>query len=193
MKKMLTAEVWTVSQTGEGHAVMLRTKDIAVPIFIGELEAQALLLGMEGLQLPRPMTHDLILNIIDSQKLTLRRVEIREMKDGVFYSGLVISTGRQSDANPLYLDCRPSDALCLAVRRKCPVLVSAEVASLVGIPIDLLFEAMEDGEEPSLFTAGKIPGENRRRLYEQLTKAVEREDYEEAAKIRDAIKGMEGG
>jgi len=197
MQKMLSAEIWTVVQTDEGNAVLLRTlqKNIAVPIFIGQLEAQSMLVGMEEVRLPRPLTHDLLLNLLESQDLVLDKVEIHGLRENVFYARLVISGGRQKDGHPLYLDCRPSDALCLATRRKCPVLVSGEVISLAGIPVDFFVEALQDDEETNFPPGGRHPLEekHRQRLLEQLAVAVEKEEYEQAAKIRDVIKAMEGG
>ncbi|MCL2190391.1 MAG: DUF151 domain-containing protein [Treponema sp.] len=190
MQKMLHAEIWTVVQTGEGNAVLLRTlqKNIAVPIFIGQLEAQSMLAGMEDRRLPRPLTHDLLLNLLESQDLVLDRVEIHGLKENVFYARLVIDGDRRA---PLHLDCRPSDALCLAARRKCPVLISGEVISLAGIPVDFFIEALQDGDFSG---GGKHPLEerHRQRLVEQLADAVEKEEYEQAAKIRDVIKAMDG-
>jgi len=196
MQKMLHAEIWTIVQTREGHAVLLRTpqENIAVPIFIGQLEAQSMLVGMEELRLPRPLTHDLILSLFESQSLVLDRVEIHEVRENVFYARLVIVGGKHSGENPLHLDSRPSDALCLATRRKCPVLISDEVISLAGIPVDFFIEALEDDEDVDFSRDGRCPLEGKRRqLIEQLAKAVEKEEYEQAAKIRDIIKAMDQG
>ena len=194
MQKMLHAEIWTVVQTNEGNAVLLRTlqKNIAVPIFIGQLEVQSMLIGMEDLRIPRPLTHDLLLNLLESQNLVLHKVEIYGLKENVFYARLVIGGDRQNTMN---LDCRPSDALCLAARRKCPVLISGEVISLAGVPVDFFIEALQYGEEADFSRGEKHPLEkkHRQRLLEQLADAVEKEEYEQAAKIRDVIKAMEGG
>jgi len=193
MEKMFKVEVWTVVQTNDGHAVLLRTTkmDIVIPIFIAELEFHSVLMGMEEIRFPRPMTHDLIMNILESQNLVLDRVEINEIKDSVFYAKLVISGDRQNGKSPLYLDCRPSDAICLATRLKCPVLVSAEVVDIAGVPIDILMEAMEDGEDVDFLDRDQIKEQKRHLLLERLARAVEREEYEEAAKIRDIINDME--
>jgi len=194
-QRMLPAEIWTIVQTNEGSAVLLRTmqRNIAVPIFIGQLEVQSLLIGMEELSLPRPLSHDLLLSLIESEGLNLDCVEIHGLRESVFYARLAISGGRHSFENPLHLDCRPSDALCLATRRKCPVLVSSEVISLAGIPVDVFIEALQDGEESVTPRAGKSPfDKKRRRLMEQLSEAVEKEEYEQAAQIRDVIKALDG-
>jgi len=195
---MLRAEVWTIVQTGEGNAVLLRIlqKNIAVPIFIGQLEVQSMLIGMEELSLPRPLTHDLFLSLLESQNLILDRVEVHEIRDNVFYARLVIGEDRRAGKPSLHLDCRPSDALCLATRRKCPVFVSEGVIGLAGIPADFFVEALQDVDEPGLSCGGgdgkNLAEEKRRRLLEQLAEAVEKEEYEQAAKIRDVIRALEG-
>jgi len=194
-QRMLPAEIWTVVQTSEGNAVLLRTmqKNIAIPIFIGQLEVQSILIGMEELSLPRPLSHDLLLSLLESQDLNLDRVEIHGLKDNVFYARLVIIGGKHKSEDPLHLDCRPSDALCLSTRRKCPVLISTEVISLAGIPIDFFIETLQDDSEGTGFPGkGNSSFESeRRQLIEQLAEAVEKEEYEQAAKIRDIIKAME--
>jgi len=194
MQKLLPAEIWTIVQTSEGNAVLLRAiqKDIAVPIFIGKLEAQSMLIGMENYSLPRPLTHDLLINLLDSQNLILDRVEIHEVKDSVFYARLVIAGNQHGVGNPLQLDCRPSDALCLATRRKCPVLISTDVISLAGVPVDVFIEALQDDGEAAFPDGGNFPREEKRRLlFEKLAEAVEKEEYEQAAKLRDVIKALE--
>ena len=190
MSEMLNAEIWTVVQTGDGNAVLLRTlqKNIAVPIFIGQLEVQSMLIGMEDLKLPRPLTHDLFLSLLESQNLVLDRAEIHDVRENIFYARLVIAGDR--NGKPLHLDCRPSDALCLATRRKCPILVSEDIIDLAGIPVDFFIEAMQEVDLPR--DDKGPPGGKRRRLLEELAEAVEKEEYEQAAKIRDVIKAMEG-
>ena len=189
---MLEVEIWTIVQTKEGCAVLLRplNKKIAVPIFVGLLEIQSIIIGKEDISLPRPLTHDLFLDLLDSQNLVLERVEIHDLKDNTFHARLVLSGGAHTLDNPLFLDSRPSDALGLAVRRKCPIMISVDVVNETGIPLDLFVDSLGSGDSVS---KGDIPPleEERRRLIEELNDAVEREDYEHAAEIRDILKGME--
>ena len=182
---MLRAEIWTVVQTGEGNAVLLRPRNqnVAVPIFIGQLEIQSILAGKEGISLPRPLTHDLFLNLLDSLNLVLDRMEIHEIKDNTFHARLVITGGVYSADKPLVLDSRPSDALGLAVRRKCPILIASEIVSETGISLELFINAFKQD--------GSAQEEKRGRLIDRLNQAVEMEEYEQAAKIRDMLKDME--
>jgi len=202
MKKMLNAEIWTISQTRDGGAVLLRPHDtdIVIPVFIGRLEIQSLLIGKEGVNLPRPLTHDLLLNLLQSQNLSLERVEVHEIIENTFHARLVITGGTYTKEEPLLLDSRPSDAFALAVRRKCPIFVSPDIVNRAGISFELILEALENVDITD-FSLGAInksfTGKNSARskklrlLQEQLDSAVAKEDYEQAAKIRDMIKEME--
>ena len=192
MEKMLHAEIWTIAQTREGSAVLLRPrhKNVAVPIFVGQLEIQSILIAREGIVLPRPLTHDLFLELLDSQNLVLERVEIHDLKDNTFHARLILSGGGHTSDKPLILDSRPSDAFGLATRRKCPILISTRIVNETGIPLDLFIDSL-DGN--TAFSKGDISPleEERSRLLEELNEAVEREDYEQAAEIRDILKGLE--
>ena len=183
---MLQTEIWAIAQTMEGNAILLRPKDtdIAVPIFIGQLESQSILIGQDGIQLPRPLTHDLFLNLLAKQNLSLERVEIYAVIENTFHARLVIKKIKYSGENPLVLDSRPSDAFALAVRCKCPILVSSDVIKQTGIPLDLIDSVKEKNEAYS--SKKKI-----RILQEQLNAAVAKEEYEQAAEIRDMIKRIE--
>ena len=194
MKKMRHAEIWAVSQTTEGSAILLRPHDtdVAIPIFIGQLEGQSILIGREGIKLPRPLTHDLILNLLARQNLSLERVEIHDLIENTFHARLIIKGGKNSGESPTVLDCRPSDAFALAVRCKCPVLVSSKIIKQTGIPLDIIFDMQENNETDSSRSPTVISKKKKLRiLQDQLNTAVAREEYEQAAEIRDMIKKIE--
>ena len=192
MEKMLHAEIWTIAQTRDGSAVLLRPRhrNIAVPIFVGQLEVQSILIAREGMILPRPLTHDLFLELLDSQNLVLDRVEIHDLRDNTFHARLVISGGAHTPDKPLILDSRPSDAFGLATRRKCPILISSTIVNETGIPLDLFVDSLAESGSVSKDDTPPLE-EERRRLMEQLNEAVDNEDYEQAAEIRDILKQME--
>jgi bifunctional DNase/RNase len=190
MEKMLQAEIWTVAQTSEGNVILLRPlkKNIAIPIFVGQLEIQSILIGMGNIILPRPLTHDLFLSLLDSLGLALDRVEIQELKGNTFHARLVISGGGiYAIDKPLILDSRPSDALGLASRRKCPIMVSPEIVKKTGIPTELFMDMLDEDKKADISLSVE---ERRSRLQEQLNEAVEKEEYEMAAKIRDMLNEM---
>jgi bifunctional DNase/RNase len=189
MEEMLQVEIWTVAQTSEGNVVLLRPLDrnIVIPVFVGQLEIQSILIGMENIILPRPLTHDLFLSLLDSLGLALARVEVRELRGNTFHAGLVISGGIYSVDKPLIIDSRPSDALGLAIRRKCPIMISAEIIKQTGIAADFFLDMLGE-DKKSGSTNDKQ--EERNRLQRQLNDAVEKEEYERAAKIRDMLNEM---
>ena len=100
--------------------------ELLVPILIGPTEATAIASAQAGIVPPRPMTHDLLRDVLTAVGVELLRVEITELTDGVFHAVLVLATGRR-------VDSRASDAIALAVRTGCPVLCSAEVVAIAGV------------------------------------------------------------
>jgi bifunctional DNase/RNase len=199
MREMLSAEIWSIAQTNQGNAVLLRPRElgVAVPIFIGQLEMQSILIGREGLSLPRPLTHDLLLNVFRRLGLILERVEVHELQNNTFHARLVICGGKFSDDAPLLMDSRPSDAFALAVRQRCPILIDSTVVQQAGVPLNCFMDASDDDEAdagPSLVLDSFTPPEKKHRLLvEQLNEAVAAEEYERAAEIRDLLILLEQG
>jgi len=103
-----------------------------MPIWIGQPEATAILIAIEGVEPPRPMTHDLMLSVLTASGLVLRRVEITRLEEGTFFAALVL----QGDDRTVVIDARPSDSMALAVRAKCPILVAEAVLDQAGIVPD---------------------------------------------------------
>ncbi|OHD14888.1 MAG: hypothetical protein A2Z96_07250 [Spirochaetes bacterium GWB1_48_6] len=181
----LEAEVWTIARTDKGNAVLIRPLEgtLAVPIFIGSLEAQNILLGMGDMEIPRPLTHDLMLSILQLLGSEVVQVEIHTIKDGTFFANIVL----MRDGGRTAVDARPSDALALAVRTHCPVFIDEAIVEEVGIPVS----SVKSGEthEP---LAPETPGKSEKQdLEEALAKSVAEENYEEAARLRDRLKKLE--
>jgi bifunctional DNase/RNase len=183
METLVEAEVWTVARTEQGNAVLVRPmrSERAVPIFVGQLETQSILLGFGGVVMPRPLTHDLVLSMLRSLGTEILRIEINELRDGTFYSRIILErTGEKIE-----IDARPSDAIALAVRIKCPIFIAENIVDEAGISIELVVD-----------TSGAGPTETEketRNLQEELEKAVAAEDYEKAALLRDQIKKRNTG
>jgi bifunctional DNase/RNase len=100
-----------------------------VPIWIGHPEAMAIMLAVQGVEPPRPLTHDLMMEIIAAAGYEVERVEITRVENGTFFATLVL----KSPERTLSIDARPSDSLALAVRAGCPVLVAEEVMRTSGV------------------------------------------------------------
>ena len=103
-----------------------------LPIWVGTAEATAIAFSQQGLTPQRPLTHDLLINILAAEKIKLRSVHLTELKDGVFYSDLVLV---DEDGAEQKVSSRPSDAVALAVRVEAPILANAELFDQAGIAI----------------------------------------------------------
>jgi hypothetical protein len=109
-----------------------------LPIWIGLLEASAIATELENIQLPRPMTHDLVRNILDRLKVEVKKVEMVDLRDNTFFATLHLTVSGKT----IIIDSRPSDAIALALRTKAPIFVNEKVIeksreiSLEGLKID---------------------------------------------------------
>lgn len=188
MRDFFVSDIWSIVKVRHGSAVLVkpRSMEIAVPIFIGALEMQSIIIAREGMAMPRPMTHDLFVNMLSHVNLSIRRVEIFEIKDDTFHARMIITGGEYTSDNPLILDSRPSDALAIASRKKCPIFMAGSVIEQTGIPLDFFLDTMEEVEEECPERPTKYKS-----LFEQLEQAIAEEEYEQAAEIRDLIKKLE--
>lgn len=178
-----------------------------LPIIIGMFEAQSIAIQIEKISPNRPLTHDLFKAFAEHVHVVIIEVVISDLKEGVFYSRIVCSDG----ATTFEIDARPSDAIAIGLRFGVPIFTVESVLSEAGIILSDLDEAAEEDEddqdrdedddddddssrptptpteprEPS----GQVPMEE---LSKMLTQALEKEDYEKAAKIRDELNKRNG-
>lgn len=109
--------------------------DTVLPIWVGLYEANAIALEVEKATTPRPMTHDLLKNLVQGLNATIQRVVVTELKNDTFYAVLWL----EQDGELVTIDCRPSDALALALRADCPIFVEEDVlrvAKVIPNPTD---------------------------------------------------------
>ena len=127
---------------GKQPIVLLKTVDDNrfLPIWIGHPEAAAILMKLQGADTPRPMTHDLMVDMLDQVDSKCERISITELRDNTFYASIAISTG----GGEVEIDSRPSDALALAVRLGVPIFVAEEVIDESSIEFD---QGEEDNEQ----------------------------------------------
>jgi len=104
----------------------------ALPIYIGQDQAKAIISAMERQAPPRPLTHDLLVNILESWSMTLERVIIHSLQDNTFYALLSVRLGEVKKE----IDARPSDAIAIAIRTNTPIWVMEEVIADASIPVD---------------------------------------------------------
>jgi len=173
----------TSPSSGGAYALILREMNGTrrLPIIIGAFEAQSIALEMEGIKPPRPLTHDLMKNLIDSLGVAITDIVINDLRDGTFYAKINIDSQE--------IDSRPSDAIALAVRFGVPIFVSDKVMDEAGF-------YPESGEgDVADAPAGDREPEPRLTKIEamraQLKDAIEKEDYERAAELRDEIRKLE--
>jgi bifunctional DNase/RNase len=172
----------TSPASGGAYALILKELggNRRLPIIIGAFEAQSIALEMEGIKPPRPLTHDLMKNIVESLGNELSEILISELKDGTFYAKLGFE-GQEIDA-------RPSDAIALAVRFGAPIFVAEKVMEEASF---LPEEESEQSEESASQSPHDIAVRRMETIRTQLKEAVEREEYEKAAKLRDELRKLE--
>ncbi|MEO0557577.1 MAG: bifunctional nuclease family protein [Bacteroidota bacterium] len=181
----------TSPSSGGAYALVLGevSGNRRLPIIIGAFEAQAIALELEKIQPPRPMTHDLLRNLFDSLGAEVTDVVIDDLREGTFFA----KVRYVYDDEEAQLDARPSDAVALAVRTDAPLFVAASVLDEAGIPAD---DSMGDDDDDPMMeetierSEPASPTSRLDRMEGQLQKAIEDEDYETAAKLRDEIARM---
>ena len=175
-----------------------------LPIIIGMFEAQSIAIQIEKISPNRPLTHDLFKSFAEHVHVVILEVVISDLKEGVFYSRIVCSDG----ATTFDIDARPSDAIAIGLRFGVPIFTVESVLSEAGIILSDLDEAESEGEEddedddddadtPKAARPQPEPREpsgqvSLDELTKMLAQALEKEDYEKAAKIRDELNKRNG-
>ena len=175
----------------KGYAVLLQEKDSnrSLPIIVGSNEAQAIALYLEGVDMPRPMTHDLLINVLDLLESDIKQVKIARMKNGTFFAEIEVSNSQVGD---IMIDSRPSDAIAVALRTMTPIYVSDEIMERAGIDnFSTGSEIAETVSSDELLKETVDEGSAIENLAEALEKAISEEEYEVAARLRDRIKQLE--
>ena len=155
-----------------------------LPILINGFEAQAILFHIEQIKIPRPLTHDLFKNFADTFSIAFIEVIISKFAQGIFYATLLCDDGNGVQE----IDSRTSDAIALAVRFNCPIYTYEAVLTGAGVSID------EEPDIDDLATGGLSQSDDYdfdkftiAELEEMMNEAIEKEEYEKASSLRDAI------
>jgi bifunctional DNase/RNase len=109
-----------------------------LPIWIGQAEAQAIARGLAGAETERPMTHDLMMDIIDSLEATVDCIEINSYEESTFYASIILV---DKDEASLAIDTRPSDGIALALRIESPIYVSEKILTQIGSTVEILSDS----------------------------------------------------
>ena len=189
------------SQTQNGAYALILNEvdgDRKLPIVIGAFEAQSIAIALEKeIKPPRPLTHDLFKNFADRFDIVVKQVIIHKLVDGVFYSSLICERDKIEEI----IDARTSDAIALAPRFQAPIFTYKNILDKAGIYLkvepkdenededDVLVNEIinEELELETSSSEDELKSKSIEELHKLLDEAVNNEDYEKAAKLRDEI------
>ncbi|NJN26389.1 MAG: hypothetical protein HC819_10635 [Cyclobacteriaceae bacterium] len=163
-----------------------------LPIIIGMFEAQAIAIEIEKIIPNRPMTHDLFKSFAASFDFVIKEILISDLKEGVFFAKLIC----ENEHKTIEIDSRPSDAIAIGLRFNAPIYTYETILTEAGIElseeedepdIQQEQEKIKPKKEKSSSSPDKLKDLKMEKLHDMLNKAIEQEDYEKAAKIRDEI------
>jgi uncharacterized protein len=164
-----------------------------LPIIIGMFEAQAIAIEIEKIIPNRPMTHDLFKSFAGSFNFTIKEIIISDLKEGVFFAKIVC----ENEVTSIEIDSRPSDAIAIGLRFNAPIYTYENILAEAGIELtdeledepdlEKELEQIKPSKEKTSAKSEKLKDISMDKLKEMLDKALENEDYEKAAKIRDEI------
>lgn len=187
---------YSQTQTG-AYALILEEENgrRTLPIVIGGLEAQSIALALEkDLRTPRPLTHDLFVNVINQYNIKISAVYIHRLEDGIFYSNISFL---DQGGKETIVDSRTSDAIALAIRMQAPIFAYNSVVKKAGIILKqdnqdkkATTKTLQEIEKKSSQHQEKTQqwaDKSLKELKELMEKAVQNEDYELAARLRDEI------
>lgn len=180
----LNVSALNASTTSTGNFVIVLQEISStrrLPIIIGLQEAQAIAVALEQMHPVRPLTHDLFLSTIELLNANLEYVKICGLQEGTYISVIVLKDNEQKI---IEIDSRTSDAIALAIRKKCPIFISDHL---------LMEMAISEPAEGKIFSdkRGQLEQYNLIELYDILANLLEKEDYESATIVRDIISKKE--
>lgn len=182
------------SQTQSGAYALILAQiggPIRIPVVIGAAEAQAIAMKMEGITPPRPMTHDLMANFCRVFGIGLREVFIYKFEDGIFYSEMTFSDTERE----VSLDARTSDAIALAMRTGAPVYTTRAIMEETGFVMEQTDPDADDSDDghSSGMRMPSLESYSVEELEKTLARHIEREEYEEAARVSEILKRKKNG
>lgn len=184
---------YSQSQIGSYVLVLSEKKgNKKIPLIIKPTEAQRIALDLEGIKSPRPLTHDLVKSVTDAFEIDVQEVFIYSLAEGIFYTKIIASNGIEE----VEIECTGGDGVALSVIYKCPIYVTTEILDSVGIVIaddgSGMTDNSEDEDEGEIYESPKERVVSIEDLEHMMNDAIENEEYEIAAEIRDRINKLKG-
>ncbi|MCF7886372.1 MAG: bifunctional nuclease family protein [Candidatus Marinimicrobia bacterium] len=176
----------------KGYALILVKKNsleedgLKLPIIIGAFEAQAIALALEKLSMPRPLTHDLFANFLEKMEYKVNKIVVNDLVNGTFYANIYM---KDKENNDITMDSRPSDAIALALRVDAEIYVVERVFNEAGQRVEI--SDLDTEKKTETYSEGNQNVDELFDLQMQLQKAIDNENYELAAKLRDKIAKIE--
>ncbi len=167
-----------VSLMNYQRVVILKEKvaERYLPIWIGPAEADAIAVKLQGVNVPRPLTHDLLVSVIESLGASVNSIVVSDLKNDTFYAKIMLNV----DGNVVEIDSRPSDALALAVRSEVPIFADESVMDKAGIYLD-----QETGKPAAETTDGTAPAEGKKISDEEMKKLSAFKDFINTLDLED--------
>ena len=165
----------------KGYLVTLKSFEDSdsMDILVGTKDAKQISLAKEGINLPRPSTHDLLLNIIDGFDVKIKKIIITDYKSSIYYSKIVL---HNIGIGEIQVDCRPSDGMIISLKSEAPIYISEKLFNISRIddtPNDSAKQNIQIESTSSL-----------KKLNKELSEAIIAEEYEVAARLRDEISAL---
>lgn len=204
--RFVPSQIWTIAQADSGNAVFIRPEGMSVvlPVYVSEIDIQALLVELTHILAPRPMVHELLLSSIEALQGKLDRVEIYGIRGGTYLCRVVLSHNGKETC----LESRPSDILCLSARVECPIHIDNDLLVRNAVPLDSILTSSDAGIAvaasgvPGSAPAGAPIAQDGKAspvrdqpslaasLQRDLQRAIDKEEYERAATIRDRLNAL---
>jgi len=187
----LAARIHNIALSNLGFIVMLKVNgdERTLPIWIGTNEAQSIAIAYNNQVPPRPLTHDLLKNMLGLLDCEVVKVQVTSLADNTFYGRIHL---RKEGIDDMDVDARPSDAIALAIRYKAPVFIHKDVWEAASV----VMKETEGGDDEASVATGGIEQHSINpveKLKLDLERALAEERYEEAARLRDELKRMKSG
>jgi uncharacterized protein len=179
---MIPVQITNVAVLNKRFIIFLKSEkdERVLPIFIDEQQAQSIIVRINHVEIPRPLTHDLFKTVLETLGCRVVRIEVSDVREDTFYARLFL----EGNGTSFQFDARPSDAICLALRFDAPIYVDEKVMNKAGIIMTQEHMQEEAVEIQPTVEPERAPAQS---LKEKLEKAVKEERYEEAARLRDEI------